>query len=188
MVLFHYIEEVPSDFDMEKAVELLKLADKFGFVNLKILMEAMIVESPTLLSKDSCLGLLLVAEAHNCALLREASMSVAIEHIPELMASENWKDVVQSPDLLQEMLLYQAQRGRRFIRHSGATAFEQLTVSTLRKRLAERDLDVDGSREVLVKRLKKAVEESAADEQYYNGATGQTSPNRSYGLTPTVMN
>ena len=78
---------------------MLNLADKFGVVKLNMLMEAMIVESLILLSKESCLGLLLVADSFNCALLRESSIDMVIHHMPEIMESENWKDVVQSPEL-----------------------------------------------------------------------------------------
>ena len=55
MIAFHYTDQVPRDLNTQKyAVDLLKLADKYGISKLKM----HIVEE--LLSAESCLELLLV--------------------------------------------------------------------------------------------------------------------------------
>ena len=78
-------------------------------------------------------------------------MGVIVNHLEELMASPEWSHLFKSPDLVNEIMLLQARRGQ---------GFHQPSVSDLRKALAEKGLDVDGSRKVLVARL-QAAEDSA---------------------------
>ena len=158
MIRFHYTEELPPDFDdCKDAINLLKLADKYGVVNLKMLIEARIVENSALLSVESCVDLLLLSESHNCALLREASMNVLVENMQHIISSGGLAELAQSPSLMQEVVIFQANLGRN---DEKAHLLGSLGVSALRKLAHERGLEVDGSRQVLVKRLKTAEDDS----------------------------
>lgn len=157
MILFHYTEEIPSNFNVENAVDLLKLADKYGVVNLKMTMEAIIVESKTLLSQESCIELLLLADTHNCALLREAAVGMVVSHMPQIMESKEWEAVLREPTLVHDIMLCQVSRSGAMT--TGKThKLDKFRVATLRKRAHEKGLDVEGSRKVLIKRLKEAEE------------------------------
>ena len=109
MIRFHYTQDLPSDFkDKQDAVNLLKLADKYGVVNLKMLLEARIVESKVVLSPESCVNILLLSESHNCALLREAAMSMLVGNMQHIIETGGLGELAHSPDLMKDVMIYQA--------------------------------------------------------------------------------
>jgi hypothetical protein len=155
---------------------ILVTADRFGCSNLKLYAESLLVASSP--NRNNTVRLLLFADSHSCALLKEACMD-AYSHNPTVVIKEDepsWTKLQKSSKLLSELLLYSTIEFHR--RHNNninnkeggddddddddRNAEEQheekyLDVSTLRDRLQEADVDVDGSREYLLKRYRKLI-------------------------------
>mmetsp|Transcript_53107 Transcript_53107/g.57637 ORF Transcript_53107/g.57637 Transcript_53107/m.57637 type:complete len:458 (-) Transcript_53107:317-1690(-) len=167
---FMYTDKVPTwkkdggDNDIEKAKTLLRVADRLGCTDLKLYMESTLVE--TFLAPSTAADLLLLADSHNCALLKEETMKMymidSTSFIESNPANDCWKKLQESPKLLTELLLYTsaACAGGRTqyssIVDGNRTSEEAdgFDVTSLRERLEQVDLDVDGSREILVDRWK----------------------------------
>lgn len=147
MIRFMYLHRIPCDFDVkEQGLDLLKLANRFAYSDLAMFLEAEIVESGMLVV-DNAAQMLLFADGNSCALLKEAAVDVMIGHPKEVTETGGWKLLKESNELLLEFLE----------RQSGALASDEcnhVNVSGMRKRLAERKLDADGTKEMMLKRLK----------------------------------
>ena len=154
LVRFLYKETLPDNFDDEAdALNLLKVADKYGFVNLKMLLEARVVQAKHIIRADSAVEILLFAESHNCALLRETAMKMVVNKMPEIRGKSGWDDIFKCPELAQDLFRYQSECSKPW---DGNDKLDRLGVAVLRARAAEKGLEVDGSRTVLIERLKMA--------------------------------
>jgi hypothetical protein len=125
---------------------MLTSADCFGCTNLKHYFESVFVEK--FLNKDNAADMLLLGESHTCALLKEAAIKIYLEHADAVMDRDGWKCVKESNMLLAELFSHHKQSIQADDTEEGQS------VTELRDRLLKRGRDVDGSREMLVKRLK----------------------------------
>ena len=146
-----YPEKLPMDFNLEKdGKDLLKLADRFGYTKLKMNIEADFVESK-LLTAENAIGFLFFADAHSCALLKEAAQGILLASDKTIPKREDWA-------ALKEAGLH-------------IELFEQLftddgvPVSELRKMCFDRGLEVDGTKEMLINRLAEEVDDSEDEEE-----------------------
>lgn len=128
----------------------LDVADRFGCVNLKLYAESWLVESD--LNKSTAAELLLLAEAKSCALLKESAMKVIKANAKSVMASPGWEDVMKSTTLTAE-IMEAALVPQSFVA-GGDDDVEKMDVTTLRRKLQEEDLSEDGTRKMLVDRIK----------------------------------
>jgi BTB/POZ domain len=136
--------------DADVATTILTLANRFGCIGLKQYLESVIVEK--FLDKDSAADMLLLGDSHTCAQLKEAAIKIFKNQADVVMNTEGWKRVKESSALLEELLSVLATTPQ-----SAATNDDDpdgQCVAELRNQLLKRGLDVDGSREMLVKQLK----------------------------------
>ena len=150
MIRYLYTEDLPPDFnDEDHALDLLQLADKFGCPNLKMLLEARIVESNQIFCPANAADLLATADAKNCALLLERSLNLIVESIPNVYDSEGWKHVEESPKLMKAIISAQSNRMKN------NRGLESASVSELRKRAFEQQnlVDIKARREDRIKFL-----------------------------------
>ena len=90
-------------------------------------------------------------------------MDFFVKNSDEVIASEGYEQVKESPALLAELVAAMAPGGKK--RSAAATDandsdYKRMRVIPLRQKLNEKVLDVDGSRETLIARL-VAVAETA---------------------------
>ena len=156
VVLAHIYTGVCPNFDDEEvdiefAKNLLMGADRYGLTFLKLHTESRIVSK--LLTPNTTAGLFLFADAYTCPLLKEACMNEYKENIEEVTASPCWSTLTESKDLLDELVSFCSTDGslRRLRRLDD---YGNMPVWMLRDELQDSDLDLDGSREMLVQRLK----------------------------------
>jgi hypothetical protein len=159
---FVYADVVPNSEDFQKeARELLDVADRFGCKGLKLLAEAELVESG--ITVDTAADMLILADAKNCAMLKEAAIAFYASKPTEVMSSSGWAKLRESADLLTELLEVLASNKKSSApANVDESVCKRMRVSTLRTKLEERGLDVDGSREMLIRRL----EEGENDDGY----------------------
>ena len=162
LLRFIYGGEIPSkDVITEQAKPIIHAADKYGCTGLKLAAEAeMAAASITI---ENTAELILFADATNCALLKETAMDFFVKNSDEVIASEGYEQVKESPALLAELVAAMAPGGKK--RSAAATDandsdYKRMRVIPLRQKLNEKGLDVDGSRETLIARL-VAVAETA---------------------------
>jgi speckle-type POZ protein len=156
LLRFAYANDVPKPEEFQKeARELLNVADRFGCKGLKLLAEAELVESG--ITVDTAADLVLLGDAKNCALLKEAAMDYFVENPTSVMSSPGWANMRESAALLTELLEVAFSNKKRSAPAASNEARDnkRMCVSALRRRLDEKGLDVDGSREMLVSRLEE---------------------------------
>ena len=151
LIRFMYFNDLPTEppFDIkEKGLELLKLANGFDCKDLKLILEADITES-NILTVENAADILLLADSHSFAMLKEAAMKLVVDNLSKVRGTEGWNAMEESNSLLLEVIA-------NFSGNATTTncAEKDMSVSKLRKRLADRGLDVDGTKEMLVKRLR----------------------------------
>jgi BTB/POZ domain len=138
-----------SRFDTVKS--LLIAADRFECTSLKLYVEH--CEAGRVLCGTNAADFLLLADSLSCAYLKEAALD-EIAFVPEaVFRSDGWTRVMQSERLMMEII--RARYCEPTVEDKKNRA-DCLPVDTLRYHLAVKGLDVDGSRETLVKRFKAA--------------------------------
>jgi BTB/POZ domain len=143
MVRYIYTSDWPAAVivDAQVAKTMLILADRFGCINLKLYVESVMVEK--FLHVDNAADMLLLGDSHTCAQLKEPAMKIFKNQADTVMNTEGWKRVHESNALVVELFLS--------VTNDDDPAGQ--CVADLRNQLLELGLDVDGSRETLVKRL-----------------------------------
>jgi BTB/POZ domain/MATH domain len=153
------LDRISDELDLEGMKELLVAADRFGCTHLKLVVESKLTES--FLDVSTTATLLLFADGHSCALLKEAAMNIYIKDPEAVKKTNDWKLVVESTPLLLELLdaATLGTGGPPLDKKKAFTTEEValLDVTSLRERLEAANLDLDESRETLVKRLSQHI-------------------------------
>jgi speckle-type POZ protein len=141
------------------AKDIIDAADKYSIINLKLEAEASYVKS-TDITMDNAMDNLLYADAKNCALLKEAVMNFMAANHYEASEKISFNDV---PGHLMKDLLVAFGRNSKNGATDDVDELTTLSVSDLRRKLAEKGLDVDGSREAMIESIKDNATDSEDD-------------------------
>ena len=147
-----------GDVHENDAKLLLIVADRYGCTDLKLHMESYLIQKVLIPSKAA--RLLLVADSHSCPLLKEACMTYITDSNTVKQSQEDWKKLKESNDLLEELLDYAMSSRKQYSSYANdgngtITDANDYDVRSLRERLEAYDLDLDGSREMLLQRWKE---------------------------------
>jgi len=141
-----------NELNKNNAKEIINACDKYGVVNLKLEAEACYVES-TEFTMDNIMDNLLYADAKNLALLKEAVMDYIVANKHSIISKVS---LVNFPGHLATDLLTAVARGEEAGEEKDESAkYNTMRVGALRKKLNDKGLDVDGSREAMIARLKE---------------------------------
>jgi len=146
-------------YDDDTATKLLIASDRLGCTTFKLYIESIIVDK--LLTASNAATYLLLSDAHSCALLKEAAMQLHESDAPTVMKSTDWSRVVESNRLLEELFKFMGVKCHGDKNNSDV--IENLSVSSLRDKLVHVNFDMDGSREMLIERLKEANSKSSSN-------------------------
>ncbi|KAL7501050.1 hypothetical protein ACHAWT_009205 [Skeletonema menzelii] len=139
-----------EDFEgLEK--ELICAADKYGVTNLKLEAEVWYVNNEKI-TIDNVIDKLLYADAKNCALLKESVMDFIVENKETVMQQERLSFQDVPGDVIKELL---AAVSRHDKEKSSSSHDGNMRISDLREKLHDKGLDIDGSREALIAKLKE---------------------------------
>ena len=175
LLRFIYGGEVPSaDVLKSGGRSIIRAADEYGCTGLKLAAEAELASDGV--TTENAAELILFADGTNCAMLKEAAMDYFVKNAQPVMASEGFEQVKESPAVMAE-LMTAALGGKKRPVSADTNAdrdYKRMRVATLRQKLDEKELDVDGSKEMLVSRLEAAdaEEEAAAQAEAENGEDG----------------
>jgi hypothetical protein len=163
LLRFVYGNAVPdSEEVVSEARDLLDVANRFGCTGLKLLAEAELVDSG--ITVDTAADLMLLGDAKNCALLKEAAVDFFVENAKSVKASPGWAKILESAALLDELLdvVFINKKRPAPADESGDEGrdYKRMCVSTLRRKLEDKGLDVDGSREMLISRIEQGEDTS----------------------------
>ena len=138
----------------QNAKEIIDACDKYGVVHLKLEAEACYVNSTTI-TVDNMMDNLLYSDSKNCALLKEAVIDFVVERSKDIIGKVSFVDVPGS--IITDILTAVARGKNEDTTTDGGNEEECSTmrVSELREKLDEKGLDVDGSREAMIARLKE---------------------------------
>eukprot|EP00536_Pseudo-nitzschia_multiseries_P004662 jgi/Psemu1/295646/fgenesh1_pm.79_\ len=153
---FVYTVKVPEVKNEDTATEMLVAADRFDCADLKLYIESVIVDK--FLAPINAATLVILADSHSCALLKEAAMDCFVFDSETVMKSEGWSKIEESKRLLREVLNHVSLRylpsGKTDSGYSEKDV-DRLDVTSIREQLQTANTALDGSREILVKRLRR---------------------------------
>jgi len=155
---FVYCVEKPKIEDEATATKFLLAANRLGIVDLKMFVESTIVEK--ILDTSNAAEMLILSDSHSCPLLKEATMKLyENNNASTIMESEGWSKIEESPRLLVEILRFVCNVKQQTQQQSSSTTTIEtnLDVTSLRERLLDANLDIDGSQEMLMERLKDHI-------------------------------
>jgi hypothetical protein len=148
-----YGGSVPEDELRANAKDIIDAADRYSIVNLKLEAEAAYVKANDI-TMDNAMDNLLYADAKNCALLKESVMNFLAENGTEAYEKISFTDF--PGHVVKDLILAFSKNSKK--EASGTTTDEltSLSVSDLRRKLAEKGLDVDGSREAMIESIQNS--------------------------------
>jgi hypothetical protein len=145
--------------DEKSAQDMLLLADQFDCTHLKLYAESVLAER--FLDTSNAADMILFADAHSCALLKEAAMGIYTTDPKTVKETGGYSRLKESMNLILELLEYTSGERGEYIRVADRTPEEDvdnLDVTSLRERLRSVSIhNVDGSKEMLVKRWKETI-------------------------------
>jgi hypothetical protein len=105
--------------------------------------------------KNVC-ELLLLADAHSCALLKDCAMDYIVNRYEIVKKSEDWKMVEQSNNLGME--LFKFQNSRKCMISEYAVSYENsIPIVELLSRMEKAGLSLDGTKEMLLAHWKEHI-------------------------------
>jgi len=159
-VVHKYIYGVKQDIKKQGLVFtkcLLSASNQFGCTQLKLHAESSLALN---VDASSLAEMLLFADSHCCALLKEICLDVFAADPKSVMASQGWKLIAQSTDLLLELLEFYALTSKNLLHlipNKDSDVIGTMDVASLRTMLDKAGLDLDGTKQTLVKRLDSHV-------------------------------
>eukprot|EP00984_Skeletonema_dohrnii_P026029 scaffold15288_cov91-Skeletonema_dohrnii-CCMP3373.AAC.2 len=149
LLWYVYGGKIAEDTLKANAKDIIDAADKYSIVNLKLEAEAAYVKSTTF-TAENVLDNLLYAEAMNLALLKEAVIDFLVGNGEQIIDEVTFSHI---PGCLMKDLLVATTRSVKESKNEVATDMNLMRVSELRRKLNEKGLDVDGSREAMIASL-----------------------------------
>eukprot|EP00984_Skeletonema_dohrnii_P021478 scaffold10746_cov76-Skeletonema_dohrnii-CCMP3373.AAC.2 len=151
LLFYVYGGRVPEEDLKAHAQSIIDAADKYSIVNLKLEAEAVYVKDIDI-TMDNAIDNLLYADAKNLALLKEAVMDFLAENTEEASEKISFSDV-PGHVMKDLMVAFSRKEKTKQGNQDGDNNFTIMRVSELRKKLDEKGLNVDGSRETMIEAL-----------------------------------
>lgn len=152
-MLYHsYGGELSGDDLNNNAKLIIDAADRYGIISLKLKAEVHYVES-TKINIDNMMDNLLYADSKNLALLNEAVMDYIVEN--ELFVAKNESFDNVPSHLMKDLLIAMARKKET------SNFLSIMRISDLRKKLNDKGLGVDGSREAMISALREDYKKQA---------------------------
>ncbi|KAK1742661.1 BTB/POZ and MATH domain-containing protein [Skeletonema marinoi] len=130
------------------AKDIIDAADKYSIVGLKLAAEAALVES-TNITVENAIDNLLYADSKNLAVLKEAVIDFLVDNGKEVSSKASFDDL--PGHVVKDVLVATA---RKEDKKRDADDIDMMRVSELRRKLHQKGLDVEGSREAMIEALK----------------------------------
>mmetsp|Transcript_18742 Transcript_18742/g.39435 ORF Transcript_18742/g.39435 Transcript_18742/m.39435 type:complete len:428 (+) Transcript_18742:121-1404(+) len=150
----------------EHSKELIDAADQYQISDLKLEAEVWYLKFNTI-TAENAIDRLLYADAKNCALLKERVMDYFVKNGEDALQLMSSEDIPKSSNWFTD-LLFAMNANSDECESEWLTPFRMMRVCGLRRGLHNRGLEVDGSREVMVKRGEESDEVESTEDQEEN--------------------
>ena len=160
LLYYVYGGEITEDDFVGHERDIINAADKYGVTNLKLEAEVWYVNNIAI-TLDNVIDTLLYAHAMNGALIKESVMDFIVENKQEVLQRVSFQDVPGDvcKDLLAATLRHDEDKDSLGYVDDNETDVEKICstmrIRNLRRTLDDVGLDMDGSREALIARLKE---------------------------------
>ena len=163
LLYYVYGGEISGEEFKIHSKDLINAADKYGVTNLKLEAEVWYVHNAEI-TFDNVIDNLLYADAINCALLKETVMDFIVKNKKEVMERVSFQDVPGNvcKDLLAAMSRCENERKDDSDsddddedENEDSEDFDTMRIGELRKKVQEKGLEIDGSRDALIAALKE---------------------------------
>eukprot|EP00956_Cyclotella_meneghiniana_P025944 scaffold55148_cov49-Cyclotella_meneghiniana.AAC.13 len=105
MLKYAYGKDIDTNYWKENAKQLLDASGKYGFTELKSKAEAWhVINLQQEFTIDNAVDELLYADGKSCPLLKKAAMDFIIDHGEEVIESESYEKLDESPQLRKEVM------------------------------------------------------------------------------------
>jgi hypothetical protein len=153
LLLYIYGCKIPGfGKDISHTKDIIEVADKYGVTTLKVEAEALYVSTLTM-TLENVMEHFTFAEAKNCAYLKEKTLDFIVKNTAEITKRKMLTTTTASPnscDILAAVARAQAEQ-------KGENDFSTMSISELRRNAYKKELDVDGSREMLISALESST-------------------------------
>ena len=162
--LLHYVYggDILEDDLKADAKDIINAADKYAIINLKLAAEVAYVDSIDI-TMDNAIDNLLYADGKNCALLKERVMKFLADNPKEVAQKISFTDCPGR--FMKDLVIAFSRKERKDSDEESEEGEDELTtrsVSTLRRKLYEMGLEVDGSREAMIESIKNSNSNSSS--------------------------
>ena len=157
MLCYIYGGTIANSDWKKHAQGLLDAADLYALTNLKLEAEARYVSNTTV-TIDNIVHLLTYADSKQCSQLKEVVMDFVVENKKAVLKKVSSLEYVPESSTMFTDLLAAMARGDDFDDsddEESVDPMDTMRVGELRRKLNKKGLDIDGSREALVSRLKE---------------------------------
>ena len=144
------LPDISKEKNTEATKQILLAANTYELIFLKLHLEAEVVDK--MLTANNAAEWLLFADGHACPLLKETCMDRHAGDMVKMKNSASWRKVQESRSLLVDLLVHVTTRLDPLA--------EFYSVCQLRENLQSAGLEVDGTKEMLLKRLKASTANS----------------------------
>ena len=153
----------PTMDDAATATELLLAAHRFECLTLQLYVESFLVDE--FVTPTNAASMFLLGDTYHCALLKEAALKSYIADPTSFRDSDtttrSWSKIEESSRLLKELLIYTSNKlvaprnpATTTTAVTSLTVTATMDVGSLREHLEDANLPLDGSREMLISRLR----------------------------------
>jgi hypothetical protein len=168
LLYYLYGGEISEEEFKVHSKDLINAADKYGVTNLKLEAEVWYVHH-TEITIDNVIDNLLYADAMSCALLKETVMDFIVKNKKEVMQRVSFQDVPGNmyKDLLAAVARCENEKKEDSDsddsdsddddedENEDSEDFDTMRIGELRKKVQEKGLEIDGSRDALIAALKE---------------------------------
>ena len=168
LLYYVYGGEISDEEFLGNERDIINAADKYGVTNLKLEAEVWYVNN-TVMTIDNVIDTLLYAHAMNCALLKESVMDFIAKNKKKVLQREHVSFQDVPGDVFKELLAATLRQEEGSDSSSDdeddeeddeneegvETTCSTLRIRDLRQKLDDKGLDIDGSREALIAKLKE---------------------------------
>jgi len=152
-----YGGEVSSTLLKEQSKDIIIAADMYGVSTLKVEAEVAYIQSIDI-NIDNVVDNFFFADTKKCALLKEKVMEYLVDNAQEVLDKLDLKDTPESSTLFRDFMTAVALGKNKNKDYDGddPTKVKTMCINVLRRKLSERGLEIDGTREMLVASLEES--------------------------------
>eukprot|EP00571_Detonula_confervacea_P009859 CAMPEP_0172301364 /NCGR_PEP_ID=MMETSP1058-20130122/3270_1 /TAXON_ID=83371 /ORGANISM="Detonula confervacea, Strain CCMP 353" /LENGTH=350 /DNA_ID=CAMNT_0013011447 /DNA_START=350 /DNA_END=1402 /DNA_ORIENTATION=+ len=145
---------ISSKLLKERSKDFICAADLYGISNLKVEAEAAYAKSTTI-TIENVVTNFYFADTKKCALLKEKVMEFLVENGQEVLNKLSFKDAPESATMFQDFMTAVAMGKSDDKDYDGddPIKFKTMSVNALRRKLSDKGLDIDGTREMMIAAL-----------------------------------